>query len=187
MAFSRAELYDSATGALELTSAASRKHHGSVGDFDIDLPLTGTVGIEDRQGDGSTREMIVLTFSEAVTSVDSSATSCGRVESVTINGSEVIVNLVGVTCNGSDVTVTLTGVNGGSGSLAEASVTFGLLVGDVDGDGRVTTADVNLVRANIGRQPPTSDNFREDVTVNGKINHGDINVVRSKKGNRFGD
>ncbi len=64
---------------------------------------------------------------------------------------------------------------------------FGLLIGDVDGDGRVTTADANLVRADIGRQPPTSANFREDVTVDGKINHADVNLVKSKKGTSLGN
>ena len=41
-------------GELTLVSAASRKNHGNAGPFDIDLPLTGTPGVECRVGNGGT-------------------------------------------------------------------------------------------------------------------------------------
>src|SRR5262249_16756055 len=40
-------------------SAVSRKTHGSVGDFDVDLPLLGTPGIECRSG-GTTKDFKVV-------------------------------------------------------------------------------------------------------------------------------
>ena len=147
------------SSALTLLSAASRKNHGNAGPFDIDLPLTGTPAIEDRQGDGSARKCSSLPFQKRSRPSRAARRAVAGSRASAINGSEVTVNLVGVTCNGSNVTVTLTGVSGGSQGLAEASVTFGLLVGDVDGDGRVTTADVDLVRADIGRQPADERQF----------------------------
>ena len=69
------------------------------------------------------REMIVFTFSETVTSADSTATGTyGRVNSTRINGSTVTVELGHVTCDGSDITVTVSGVTGASCSV-DASVT----------------------------------------------------------------
>ena len=79
-ALASAELYASdGGGGLTLVSAASRKKHGNAGPFDIDLPLTGTPGVECRVGNGGTfLQTIVFTFSEAVTSVSgTTTTTCG--------------------------------------------------------------------------------------------------------------
>ena len=182
-----AELYISdGGGGLTLVSAASSKKQGNAGTFDIDLPLSGTPGVECRQGALGTATKIVFTFSDTVNSVDSTSTSCGRVISTTANGSTVTVLLkdIQTTCDGSDVTVTLTGVNGGSGTLASAAVTFGQLAGDVNGDGtsrrdrppigQDRTRDAGLV---------TDANFRNDVSGDGKVNHADISLTRAARGN----
>jgi len=166
---------------LSLTSAASRKKHGNAGPFDIDLPLTGTPGVECRVGNGGTfLQTIVFTFSEDVTSISgASTTTCGRVDSTTISGSTVTVELGHVTCDGSDITVTVPGVNGASGSV-DASVTMTLRTGDVNADGRVGTADLMEIRMNVGRGLVNDDNFRDDITVDGKVNHGDTTLEKSK-------
>ena len=138
-ALTSAELYTSdGGGELTLVSAASRKKHGNAGTFDIDLPLTGTPGVECRVGNGGTfLQTIVFTFSEAVTSVSgTTTTTCGSVNSTTISGSTVTVELGHVTCDGSDITVTVPGVNGASGSV-DASATMTLRTGDVNADGVV--------------------------------------------------
>ncbi len=107
-----AELYLS-DGELTLVSAASRKTHGNAGPFDIDLPLTGTPGVECRQGNaGPFLQMIVFSFSEDVISPGAAMTDCGTVLSSTIDGSTVTVNLGNVKCDGSDITVTVPGVTG---------------------------------------------------------------------------
>ena len=148
---------------LTLLSAASVK-----GGFSIDLPLTGTPGIEDRCGrDGAA---ITLTFNNNLTSVGGITSSCGRVVSGVIdntNPHQFIVSLKENTCNAEDVTVSLTNVQDDqSNTLASASVTMGLLMGDVDGDGSVTKADLGLVKADLG-QPTDATNFREDINVDG--------------------
>jgi hypothetical protein len=177
-----AELYTSDGGGdLTLVSAASRKNHGNAGMFDIDLPLTGTPGVECRVGNGGTfLQTIVFTFSEAVTSVSgATTTTCGSVNSTTISGSTVTVELGHVTCDGSDITVTVPGVNGASGSV-DASATMTLRTGDVNADGRVGTADLKEIRMEVGRGLVNEDNFRDDITVDGKVNHGDTTLVTSK-------
>ena len=74
---------------LTLLSAASVK-----GGFAIDLPLTGTPGIEDRRGRNAAP--ITLTFNNNLTSVAGVTSSCGRVVSGMIdstNPHQFIVSL----------------------------------------------------------------------------------------------
>ena len=176
-----AELYDSATSALELASAASRKTHGAKGDFDINLPLTGDVGIECRTG--LQKNTIVFTFNNDIASVGSATTSCGSTTgSSTISGNQVLVKFNGATCNQSTVTVTLSDVmDTGGNTLASTAVSVGILVGDVIGDGRVGNSDIGNVRDVQGQQT-NSSNFRDDVTVDGRINNQDVQTVRSYRG-----
>lgn len=167
---------------LTLLSAASVK-----GGFAIDLPLTGTPGIEDRRSSGGTYSL-TFTFSNNLTSVAGVASSCGTVVSGVIDGTnphQFIVSLTGVLCNAQDVTVTLTNVQDDqSNTLAAASATMGLLLGDVDGDGFVTQADVDLVRASLG-QPADATNFRRDINPDGTINRSDIQRARHQLGSHL--
>jgi uncharacterized repeat protein (TIGR03803 family) len=164
---------------LTLLSAASLK-----GGFAIDLPLTGTPGIEDRRSSGGTYSL-TFTFSNNLTSVAGVASSCGTVVSGVIdstNPHQFIVSLTGVFCNAQDVTVTLTNVQDDqSNTLASASATMGLLLGDVDGDGSVTMADVTLVRASLG-QTADATNFRRDINPDGAINHMDVSRAKHSVG-----
>jgi uncharacterized repeat protein (TIGR03803 family) len=164
---------------LTLLSAASVK-----GGFAIDLPLSGTPGIEDRRSSGGTYSL-TFTFSNNLTSVASVASTCGTVVSGVIDGTnphQFIVSLTGVLCNAQDVTVTLTNVQDDqSNTLASASATMGLLLGDVDGDGSVTMADVTLVRASLG-QTTDATNFRRDINPDGTINHKDVSRARHSVG-----
>ena len=133
-------------GGITQTAAAS-KTHGNAGPFDISLP-----GVECRQGNGGTfLQTIVFTFSEDVTSISgASTTTCGSVTSTTFSGNTVTVQLGHVNCDGSDITVSVAGVNGASSSV-DASATMTLRVGDVNADGSVTKADVNEIKAHLGR------------------------------------
>jgi hypothetical protein len=100
----------------------------------------------------------------------------------TTNPRQFIVNYKGVTCNAEDLIVTLTNVQDDeSNTLASASVTMGLLMGDVDGDGSVTKADLALVKADLG-QTTDGTNFREDVNVDGVINQLDVRAVKRQRG-----
>jgi hypothetical protein len=96
------DVHGGAGGGITQTAAASRKHHGNAGDFDVMLP-----GVECRQGDGGTfLQTFVFTFSEDVTSISgASTTTCGKVTSTTVSGNTVTVQLGHVNCDGSDITV----------------------------------------------------------------------------------
>ncbi len=163
---------------VQLMAAASRKLHGSAGPFDINLPLSGTRGVECRNT-GSDYQL-VFTFNSNVVSGNASVMSgTGSVSEITFSGNTMTVNLTGV-INAQYVTVNLTNVTDATGNvLAAASVTMGVLTGDVNGSGRVDAADVSLVRQQT-LQPLTSSNFREDINASGRIDAADISIVRQQ-------
>ena len=167
---------------LNVIKAVSRKTQGSAGTFDVDLPLTGSAGIECRQGQGANFDahQIVVTFPTSITLSSVSVTSgIASLSGVSVNVNEVIVNLTGV-ANQQTVTITLSGVNNGS-TISNVVVPMGVLLGDTTANGFVNSADVSQTQAQSG-QSVTDSNFREDLTANGFINSADISLVQSKSG-----
>ena len=174
-------------GAVELppgvipTSAVSRQTHGAAGDFDINLPFSGPVGIECRSGGATGDYKVIITFATPVTYTSAAVTDgAGSVSSDSGSGTnQVTVNLTGVS-NIQTITLALfgtdDGVNGG-----DVGLRMGVLIGDTSGNGGVNASDVSQVKAQSG-QPVGATNFREDVTVNGTINASDVGLVKSKSG-----
>jgi hypothetical protein len=165
--------------ALPAVTVASRKTHGNRGVFDVNLPLTGTPGIEDRigQGSNSNNHQVVFTFPEPVSV--SSATCGGTPATATPKGNQVTVDCNGV-ANAQTITVALAGVNDGC-SIFNVSAPMGVLLGDVNANRLVNSTDASLAAAQSGK-PLTLSNFRTDVNVNGLINSTDTSIVRSKSG-----
>jgi hypothetical protein len=157
---------------------------GAAGTFNVNLPLTGPRGVEDRRGAGSGAfrdYTIVLHFDRAVNGGTAAMTGVGSTGPVTFIGNDMIVPLTGV---GDVQTVTLTASNvtsSGGGVLPTASVLIGFLIGDVNGDGVVNTDSI-VVRANSG-SAVTSANFRADLNADGFIDAGDATLVRARSGN----
>jgi uncharacterized delta-60 repeat protein len=169
------------SGTLSLTSAVSRKIHGSAGAFDISLPVVGEPGVEDRSTGGN--YTLVFTFSSDVVSGSASVTAgTGNVSgSPVFAGNTMTVNLTGVT-DVQKITVTLTDVTSSSSQvLPDTPVSINILIGDANADKTVNNFDVRLTREQIG-MPVTSLNFREDVNVNGSIRTADVRIVRSAQG-----
>ena len=161
-------------------AVVSRKLHGGV-PFDINLPLTGTAGIECRSGGANNDYQVVVTFPSAV-AFNSAAIPAGNgsVSSSSGNGtSSITVNLTGVT-NAQEIILTLTGVNDGT-NIGDLDVQMGVLIGDTSGNGIVNASDVSQTKAQSGN-PVTASNFREDVNTNGAINASDISAVKTKSG-----
>lgn len=159
-------------------SAVSRKTHGGAGTFDIALPLTGNLGIEDRETSGS--HTIVVTFGNTVTVAGASITSgTGTVGSFVVSGATVTVNLTGVT-NAQRLTVTLLSVNDGT-TTGDVSIPMGVLAGDVNGNATTNATDVAMTKSQAG-QPVTAANFRDDVNANGSINATDVASVKASAG-----
>ena len=159
------------------TQVVSRKLHNGV-PFDINLPLTGSPGIECRSGGATNNYQVVLTFASAVT-FDSAAVTAGTgtVSGTSGNGTAYItVNLTGVT-NAQTITVKLFSVNKGGDLPVQMSV----LLGDTTGNGAVNSSDVDLTKMNSG-QVVDASNFRTDVNVSGSINATDVALVKLQSG-----
>jgi hypothetical protein len=171
---------------LTLESAASRKTHGSRGGFDVNLPLTGEMGIENRLS--PVKGEIVFTFNNTIIGFGSVSSTCGRVGSVMVDPADahsISVKLDQSACNQTVVTLTLSDVTDDQGqTLDSASVTFGVLFGDVTADGTVNKADLAAVRAVQG-QRTNSSNFRADVNVDSRINSDDVGLVKSYRGDNL--
>jgi hypothetical protein len=167
-----------------LVSAVSSKVHGSAGSFDINLPLTGTPGIECRSGGVNNDYTLIFTFANTLSSVGGAGVTSGTgsVSSANIDSSDAhnyIVNLTGVT-NAQVITVSLANVSDSAGNFSGAlSASMGVLLGDTNGSGRVDAADVSSVRQQT-LQLVTSSNFREDVNTSGRIDAADVSLVRQQ-------
>jgi len=165
-----------------LASAVSRRTHGAAGDFDISLPITGTTGVEGRQGGP---QMIVMTYSAAVsgTPVASAGTA------TLVNDTTVAVALPALTTaqDGSCVAVTVSGLKckaDGSTNVAAATVKVRYLYGDTIGNiasAAVNSTDVAFTKSKSGLAVDATS-FRSDVNVSGTINSTDIAIVKSRSG-----
>ena len=176
------------TVAGQTLTAVSRKTHGGAGDFDINLPFSGTPGIECRSGGATNDYQLILTFPNSVNvsgtpqaqvtsgpgDVGSGGTSNGG--AITVSGNVARVPLTNV-ANAQILNVTLYDVNGSGNVVIPMSV----LVGDVNGNGTVNSSDVSQTKLQAG-QAVTASNFRADVTANGSINSSDVSSVKSKSG-----
>jgi hypothetical protein len=155
--------------------------------FKIPMPINGESGIEDRSGQPGGAYTITMTFNENIASVARASASCGKVASTSIDGATLTINLTKVSgsCNASHMTVTANDVKDSAGiNLGTACLTVGLLLGDVNGDGVVDSADLDIVNSQIG-QPTNGENFRSDINNDGVISGADAQIVTRQQGTRL--
>jgi CSLREA domain-containing protein len=180
-------------GALESGAqlkAVSRKKHGTLGNFDISLPLNGTTpGVECRTGGTSKNYKLIVTFPSAITvagadvTLDPNAANpTGHVSSFSVNGAKATVNLTTVS-NAQRLLVNLRGVSDGT-TANDVTVPISVLLGNVTGDGAVSSDDVSLTQSRVG-QAVSKTTSREDVNLDGAINSMDVNIVQSNVGTRL--
>lgn len=163
---------------IQPLSAVSRLIHGTAGAFDVNLPLTGTPGIECRQGRPSGNYLVVLTFAAPVTFRSATLTveGTGSISSTSGSGTnQISVNLTNVS-NVQTITVKLLGVSDGV-YANDIAVPMGILIGDIDASGRVDSTDVFHVRQK-SLQSTNGSNFRDDVDESGRIDSTDVFIVR---------
>ncbi|MGI8436195.1 MAG: hypothetical protein ACR2NX_04730, partial [Chthoniobacterales bacterium] len=169
-----------------LTSVASRMTHGSVGTFDINLPLTGTPGVECRIGAGGVNGnySIVFSFTNDLIGVGSASVTSGTgsvsTSALGPNVNQYTVNLTGV-FNQQHITISLNNVLDSQNNTGTVIGTMGVLIGDTTGNGTVNSSDNGQVKANSG-QTTSASNFRTDVTVHGVIDSSDIGMVKAQSG-----
>jgi N-acetylneuraminic acid mutarotase len=169
-------------------SAASRKTHGGAGTFDVNLPLSGTPGIECRSGGTTNDYTIVVTFlanvsvngsPQAAVTAGSGTVGSGGVSNggmVTISGNVVTIPLTNV-ANAQTINVTLNSVNGST----NVTIPMSILIGDANANGTVNAADVAQTKGRLG-QTVDATNFRSDVNANGSINAGDVSIIKANLG-----
>ena len=164
---------------LEVVAVQSRKDG-----FAVDLPRIGNLGIECRSGGSMGGFTVTFIFNNPLASIDNVTASCGNVSSSVISpgdAHELRIRLTGVTCNTQYVTLTVIGAHDKQGNiLSTVNTEFGLLLGDVNGDGVVNNADANQIKADRG-QITDSSNFREDINTNGRIDAGDLAIVKAQR------
>jgi hypothetical protein len=167
---------------VPLVGVVSRRAHGNVALFDIQLPITGSPAIECRSGGANGDYTIIFTFANTLTSVDdvSLSSGVGMVSSSWFSGDllQYVVNLTGVT-NAQVITVSLSNVADSVGNFSSTvSASMGVLLGDVNSSGRTDAGDVTAVR-NHAVSIPDQQTFRFDVNASGRIDAGDVTVTRS--------
>src|SRR5207302_3984898 len=177
-----------------LTGAVSRKTHGAAGTFDINMPLTGSSGVECRSGGATHDYSLVATFSGNVTVTGSpqaqvitgsgcvgSGGVCDPNGTVSVSGNIVTVPLTNI-ADAQVINVQINGVNGaGDEPAVNVNIPMGSLIGDVNGNRAVNASDVALTKSQAG-QIVGAGNFSEDVNANGTINAGDVAIVKSDLG-----
>jgi hypothetical protein len=167
---------------LQLTSIVSRKTHGLAGTFDVDLPLTGTLGVECRSTGGN--HTFVFMFTNNVVSGNAAVTSgTGTISGTPVfAGDMMTVNLSGV-ADAQQIAVTISDVMDTFGqTLPDRSVNAVILAGDTNGNRVVNAADVAETKAQQGAVIDLT-NFRNDVNANGTINAADTALVKGNAGN----
>lgn len=164
-----------------LQSAASRINHGGVA-RDVGLPLSGSSGIECRIV-SNLGCALVLNFDKNVQS-GAAAVSAGvaTLGTPSFSTSQMIIPLTGV-ANQQAITIAYSNVvPQGGGTAASGSVTFRILEGDVNGNGNVTVADVNLVKYYVGATV-IAFNYRADLNASNAFSAADIGLVKLRVGN----
>ena len=160
----------------------SRKMHGGISrDIPINhlTPANGAVDIEPRAGNAA--HTIYFDFTSAVSN-SGSVVVTDVVTGMPISGptSAPAGNSVAVTLTNvpekARITITLSGVNGAVG----ASASMGLLVGDVNGSGKVTAADIAAIKSKNG-STVDGTSFKFDINVSGTtISSADVTAAKAR-------
>ena len=159
-----------------LVSAASRVTQGGAGTFDVDMPLAGPSGSEDRIASSYTA---VFTFDAPVTSGNVSVMGgTATVGAITFSGNEMRAELSGV-ADVQNVVLHTDNINGDG--MPQGDVPFGFLSADVNGNRVVDKPDYNAIKFDHG--PVTGANFRNDINADGSITKADANLVKPRGGN----
>ena len=169
----------------EVLSVVSRKDTGGI--LDIPLGIAPALGEVENRAGGPT--LIEVTFDQAIEAIDGTLNSgqevtlnAGTIQNLTINGSLLEIALSGVP-NDTTLTVLLkdmicAGAPSTCGPMKATTLQQRVMLGDADGDGSVTTGDVNMARSSTGAVTP--QNASLDVNGNGKITSADINWIKNQ-------
>src|SRR5207302_10826398 len=123
---------------------------------------------------------IVFTFANSVSNCG--ATSTGLLASGPA-ANQCTVSLSSVPKQ-QTISVTLSNVLDSQSNSGNVAATHRILIGDVNGNGAVTSSDVSLVKAQVGASVG-STNFRNDVNANGAITSSDVSATKAQVGTQL--
>lgn len=166
--------------------AVSRRAQGVLAAADIDLlhPLSGAILADECRLGGPTQ--IVVTFDRPVQLAISpewairltgTAPGNGRIASATADGDELTIDIVDAP-EAARLSLTFPGIVDESGRVVQEVLNFGVLVGDVNGDGLINILDLLTVRNGLN-QSTSVNSVRIDVTGDGTINLLDMLTIRN--------
>lgn len=166
-------------GAYEyqnITAAVSRKMHGSMGVFDINVWSTNTV---ECRKNGPTQ--LLATFDQSIQRVSGTVAdvtvSSGTVSSLAVSGNQLTITMNGVT-DASLLNVGFPGIRTTAGQLVAGTLCFGVLLGDTNGDKNVNVLDLLNIKNNVN-MPVSVANSRQDITAEGNINVLDLLAAKN--------
>ncbi len=171
---------------LALSSLKSRKTHGSNADFDLTLfPSASNITPIEPRSIGSGHKLLFefnqpVTAPNSVTAKDASNNTIANVTHST-TGNIVTVILPNIADN-QRVSITLSGINGNGGSSVTQEV--GFLVGDINGSGTVTAADIMALKARASATL-NQGNFRFDLNLSGKIDGADVSAAKARSATKL--
>jgi hypothetical protein len=176
-----------------LQGAFSRKTHGAAGTFDINLPVTGTPGIDCRTTGGTNDYTMLVTFGgnvnvtgnpQAQVTVGSGCVGSGGTctGNVTVSSNVVTIPLTNI-ANAQTINVRLNGVNSAAPDTpaTDFTIPMSILIGDTNANGVVNATDVAQTKGRLG-QTVNATNFRSDANANGSINATDTTIVKQHSG-----
>jgi len=160
-----------------IESAASCADQGGV-EHCLDLALAGPVTVEPRMG-GVTRLVLHTTDAVAADTTTATATCTDNVYpastiTVTSDGTTTVTVDLDALPDADCCTIDFEGGVAGS-------VRVRTLLGDVDGDGFISTADVSSAKQRLGVVVDGS-NFRFDVNIDGNVSTADNSVIKQRLG-----
>ena len=173
---------------IALVGVSSRMTHGTSGDFDLEIdylqPIKGTITIEPRKSVRGYR--IVFAFNDTVTNGYAAITDAmgvnipGVIVSTSYSLNELIATISGLADN-VRARVSAKQVNG----TLDVSSPVGFLRGDINASGRVTASDVASIKARIGANIGTGNNYLFDLNLSGKIDAADTSMAKASTGRRI--
>ena len=179
-------------GPPVILSAGSRKTHGGAGEFDVPLGTSPGVGDVECRENGPT--LVVVAFDQAILPEDGTLNAGDEVVAVSspvnsvsitglsiVNNDELHVLLSNAPAHGC-LTLALQGIAGNNGGspgtvMTPEALYLKVSTGDVSNSGKVTSADVNLCRSQLGGV--TETNFRSDLDTDGTVAAADIGSVKA--------
>jgi predicted outer membrane repeat protein len=177
-------------GSLTPLTAVSRKTHGTTA-FDLNLPLTGTVGVECRRNTGADGSgpnaghdhQVIVSFPYPVAIDSASGDHSVTADALPTGFNQVYtLNLHNVP-NATLVTLSLNNVRDNTNAFTD-TIPMGVLLGDVNGDSFVLSGDYTAVRQKSGATVDATT-CQYDINADGFILSGDYTTVRQQSGSHL--